>query len=78
VRARHRREGVGEPRRHALPPLAVVAPAWWRAVRHPDRRARDTRRAAEERLPTTQAARALTIGPDGGRWRAAIEDAAAP
>ena len=47
-------------------------------MRQPAWRARDTRRAEEERLPTTQAARAalaLSMGHEGGRLRAAIEAA---
>jgi transposase len=68
VRALNRIEVVGETLRHALNTLAVAAPAWLHAVRHPDWRDRYTRRAEDDRLPTTQAARAaltLTIGNDG-------------
>ena len=77
-RALHRIEGGGDTRRHALHARAVVAPEGWQAVRQPAWRARDTRRAEEERLPTTQAARAalaLSMGHEGGRLRAAIEAA---
>jgi hypothetical protein len=76
-----RLEGGGDTRRQALHPLAVVAPAWWRAGRPPAWRARETRRAADERLPTTPAARAArapAIGGDGGPWRAAVEHPGAP
>jgi transposase len=68
VRALNRLEVVGEALRHALKTLAVAAPAWLQAVRQPDWRDRYTRRAEDDRLPTTQAARAaltLTIGHDG-------------
>jgi transposase len=81
VRALNRIEVVGETLRHALNALAVVAPEWWRAVSHPDWRERYTRRAEDDRLPTTQAARsalALTIGHDGWRLLAAIDDPATP
>jgi transposase len=81
VRALNRLEVVGETLRHALNMLAVVVPEWRRAVSHPDERARYTRRAEDDRLPTTQsarAARALTIGPDGWRLLTAIEHAKAP
>jgi len=81
VRALHRLEVVGDTRRHALHPLAVVAPEWWRAGSHPDGRDRSTRRAADARLPTTPAARAalaLPMGHDGWRWLAALEDADTP
>jgi transposase len=81
VRALNRLEVVGDTRRHALPTLAVVAPGWWRAVRHPAWRDRDTRRAEAARLPTTHAARAalaLTMGHEGWRVLAAIDPAAAP
>jgi transposase len=81
VRALNRIEVVGETMRHALNTLAVVAPEWLRAVSHPDWRDRYTRRAEDDRLPTTQAARAalaLTIGHDGWRLLAAIDDADIP
>ena len=80
-RALNRREVVGETMRHALHTLAVVAPEWLRAVSHPDWRDRYTRRAEDDRLPTTHAARAaltLTIGHDGWRLLAAIDHADAP
>jgi len=81
VRALNRIEVVGETMRHALNTLAVVAPEWLRAVSHPDWRDRYTRRAEDDRLPTTHAARAalaLTIGHDGWRLLAAIDHADAP
>jgi transposase len=68
VRALNRIEVVGETMRHALNTLASVAPEWLRAVSHPDWRDRYARRAEDDRLPTTQTARAaltLTIGHDG-------------
>jgi transposase len=67
VRALNRIEVVGDTMRHALNTLAVVAPAWLWAVSPPDWRGRYARRAEDDRLPTTQAARAalaLTIGHD--------------
>jgi transposase len=81
VRAMNRIEVVGETMRHALNTLAVVAPEWLRTVSHPDWRDRYTRRAEDDRLPTTHAARAalaLTIGHDGWRLLAAIDHADAP
>jgi transposase len=81
VRALNRIEVVGETMRHALNTLAVVAPEWLRAVSSPDWRDRYMRRAEDDRLPTTQAARAalaLTIGQDGWRLLAAIDDADTP
>ena len=76
VRALNRLEVVGETIRHALNTLAVVAPDWLRAVSPPEWRDRYTRRAEDDRLPTTQTARAaltLTIGNDGRRLLAAVE-----
>jgi hypothetical protein len=81
VRALNRREVVGDTRRPALNTLAVVAPAWLRAVSGPAWRARYARRAEDERLPTPQAARAaltLAIGQDGWRSLAAVEHPDAP
>jgi transposase len=81
VRALNRIEVVGDTRRHALTTLAVGAPEWWWAVSPPDWRDRDTRRAEDDRRPTTQAARAalaLTLGHDGWRVRAAIAHPDAP
>jgi transposase len=81
VRALNRIEVVGEMMRHALNTLAVAAPEWLRAVSPPDWRDRYARRAEDDRLPTTQAARAaltLTIGHDGWRLLAAIDHAEAP
>jgi transposase len=74
-------EVVGEAMRHALHTLAVVAPEWRRAVSPPDGRDRYARWAEDDRLPTTQAARAaltLTIGRDGWRLLAAIDHPEAP
>jgi transposase len=76
VRALHRIEVVGEAMRHARNTLAVVAPAWLRAVSHPDWRDRYTRRAEDDRLPTTQTARAtltLIIGNDGWQLLATVD-----
>jgi transposase len=81
VRALNRIEVVGETMRHALNTLAVVASAWLRAVRDPEWQGRYARRAEDDRLPTTQAARAalaLTIGHDGWRLLAAIDHPEAP
>jgi transposase len=81
VRALNRLEVVGETMRHALNTLAVVAPEWLRAVSPPDWRGRYARRAEDDRLPTTQAARAalvLTIGHDGWQLLAAIDHPNAP
>ena len=81
VRALNRIEVVGDTRHHALNTLAVVAPAWLRMVSDPDWQDRYARRAEEDRLPTTQAARAalaLTIGNDGGQLRAAVDHPDAP
>ena len=80
-RALHRMEGVGETMRHALHTLAVVAPEWWRAVSPPAWRDRYTRRAEDDRLPTTQAARAAltrTSGNAGRRLLAAVAHPDAP
>ena len=81
VRALNRIEVVGETMRHALTTLAVVAPEWLRAVSPPDWRGCYARRAEDDRLPTTHAARAalaLTIGHDGWRLLAAIDHVDAP
>jgi transposase len=81
VRALNRIEVVGETMRHALNTLAVVAPSWMRAVSQPDWPDRYTRRAEDDRLPTTQAARvalALAIGHDGWQLLAAVDHAEAP
>jgi transposase len=81
VRALNRLAVVGETLRQALNMLAVVAPEWLRAVSPPDGRGRYARRAEDDRLPTTQAARAAltrTIGHDGWRLLAAIAQADAP
>ena len=75
VRALNRLEVVGETRRHARNRLAVMAPVWLRAVSDAAWRDRDARRAEDDRLPTTQAARAaltLTSGHDGWRLLAAV------
>jgi len=81
VRALNRLEVVGETLRHALNKLAVVTPAWLRAISPPDWQDRDARRAEDDRLPTAQAARAalaLTIGHDGWQLLSAVDHAAAP
>jgi transposase len=81
VRALNRIEVVGETLRHALNTLAVVAPEWLRAVSPPDWKDRYARRAEDDRLLTTQAARAalaLVIGTDGCRLLAAVDHADAP
>jgi transposase len=81
VRALNRIAVVGETMRHTLNTLAVVAPEWLRAVSHPDWKDRYARRAEDDRLPTTHAARAalaLTIGHDGWHLLAAIDHPDAP
>jgi transposase len=81
VRALNRIEVVSETMRHALNTLAVVVPEWLRAVSDPEWQGRYARRAEDDRLPTTQAARAalaLTIGHDGWRLLAAIDHPDAP
>jgi transposase len=81
VRALNRIEVVGETMRHALNSLAIVAPEWLRAVSPPDWQDRYARRAEDDRLPTTQAARAalvLTIGDDGERLLAAVDHVDTP
>ncbi len=81
VRALNRIEVVGETMRHALNTLAVVAPEWLRAVSDPEWQGRYARRAEDDRLPSTQAARAtmaLTIGYDGWRLLAAVDHVDAP
>jgi transposase len=81
ARALNQIEVVGETRRHALNTLAVVAPAWLRAVSDPEWQDRYARRAEDDRLPPTQAARAaltLIIGHDGWRLLAAIDHPEAP
>ena len=81
VRALNRLEVVGETMRHALNTLAVVAPEWLRAASPHDWRDRYTRRAEDDRLPTTQTARAaltLTIGNDGWQLLSAVDHPDAP
>jgi transposase len=81
VRALNRIEVVGETMRHALNALAVVAPEWLRAVSDPEWQDRYARRAEDDRLPTTPAARGaltLTIGHDGWRFLAAVDHPDAP
>ncbi len=81
VRALNRIEVVGETLRHALNTLTVVAPEWLRTVSPSDWRDRYVRRAEDDRLPTTQTARAalrLTIGQDGWRLLATIDHPDAP
>jgi transposase len=81
VRALNRIEVVGDTMRHALNSLAVVAPEWLRTVSPPAWQDRYARRAEDDRLPIKQAARAalaLTIGREGWRLLAAVDDAEAP
>jgi transposase len=81
VRALNRIEVVGVAMRLALNTLAVVAPEWWLATSHPDWKDRDARRAEDDRLPTTQVARAalaLAIGHDGRQLLSAVDQAEAP
>ena len=78
VRALNRIEVVGETLRHALNTLAVVAPAWLRAVSPPDWRDRYARRAEDDRLPTTQAARAALTLTIGARWLAVARGRRSP
>jgi transposase len=81
VRALNRLEVVGETMHHALNALAVVAPAWLRAVSDAEWQGRYARRAEDDRLPTTQAARAalaLTIGRDGRQLLSAVDHPDAP
>jgi Transposase DDE domain len=81
VRALNRIEVVGETMRHALNSLAVVVPTWLRTVSPSDWKDRYARRAEDDRLPTTQAARAAltsTIGHDGWRLLSAVDHAEAP
>ena len=76
VRALNRIEVVGETLRHALNNLAAVAPEWLLAVSPPEWRDRYARRAEDDRLPTTQAARTaltLTTGGDGWQLLAAVD-----
>jgi transposase len=81
VRALSRIALVGATGRHAWKGRAVVAPAWWWAVSAPDWKDRAARRAEDDRLPTTQAARAaraLSLGPDGWRVLSTIAPPEAP
>ncbi len=81
VRALNRIELVGETMRHALNDLAVVAPAWLRALSQPAWVERYARRAEDDRLPTgkeAREARALAIGADGAALLAAIDAPTAP
>jgi transposase len=81
VRALNRLEVVGETMRPTLNNLAVVAPEWLRQHALPDWVARDDRRAEEDRLPASKAARetrALTIGADGYALLTMIYAASAP
>jgi transposase len=81
VRALNRIEVVGETMRHALNTLAGGAQEWLRAVSPPEWRDRYMRRAEDDRLPTTQAARAaitLSIGNDGWQLRFAGDHPDAP
>jgi transposase len=81
VRALNRLEVVGETMRHALNNLAIVAPDWLSQHAPPDWVARYDRRAEDDRLPASKAAReslALTIGADGYALLAMINAASAP
>lgn len=81
VRALTRIEVVGDTMRHALNTLAAVAPEWLPTVHPSEWRGRYTRRAEDDRLPTTQTARtalALTIGHDGWRLLSAIDHPGPP
>ncbi len=81
VRALNRLEVVGESLRHALNSLAIVAPAWLRTVSPPVWQDRYARRAEDDRLPTTQTARAaltLMIGTDGWQLLSAVDHPDAP
>jgi transposase len=81
VRALNRIAVVGETLRHALNSLALVAPEWLRAVSPPEWKNRYARRAEDDRLPPTRAARAAltrTIGADGWRLLAAVDAPDAP
>jgi transposase len=81
VRALNRIEVVGESLRHALNSLAIVAPAWLRTVSPPAWKDRYTRRAEDDRLPTTQTERAaltLMIGNDGRQLLPAVDHPDAP
>ncbi len=81
VRALNRIEVVGETMRHALNTLAVVAPEWLRPHASSDWIARYDRRAEDDRLPASKAARetlALTMGADGYALLRAIYAASTP
>jgi len=81
VRALNRLEVVTETMRHTLNSLAVVAPDWLRRHAPPDWAARYDRRAEDDRLPASKAARetlALTIGADGYALLRAINAASTP
>lgn len=81
ARALNRLEVVGETMRHALNNLAIVAPDWLSQHAPSDWVARYDRRAADDRLPTSKAARdtlALTIGADGYALLAMISAVSAP
>lgn len=85
IRAMHRLECVVETLRHALPVLALAAPAWRRAHREPSWGARSAQRHAQrpddEWRPKTEAKRAAyarAVGEDGHRLLARRTGAAAP
>jgi transposase len=81
VRALNRIEVVGDTMRQALKTLAGVAPEWLLAASHPDWKDRYARRAEDDRLPTTpaaRAARALSRGHEGQQWLSAVDHAEAP
>src|SRR5262249_39231171 len=58
VRVLNRLERVGETRRATLNDLAVMAPEWLQALALPEWYARSGRRAENDHLPKTDAARA--------------------
>jgi len=78
IRVLNRLERVGETLRAALNSLAVVAPAWLRAITPPAWYDRYGGRVEHDDLPKTEAARqerAAAIGADGRRRLDAIESA---
>lgn len=81
VRALNRIQVVGETMRATLNSLAVVAPAWLRTITQPVWAERYARRAEDDRLPTSSAARehcALTVGADGYALLTAVYAPSAP
>lgn len=81
VRALNRIQVVGETMRATLNSLAVVAPAWLCTITPPVWTKRYARRAEDDRLPTSSAARehrALTVGTDGYALLTAVYAPSAP